>query len=147
MSNITSSQYWKEVEALATQIAQDAMSSCDNDRSEAEELINDSLLFETIGAHHWVIYNAYNLDVLRYSDNSDYYVDNLGMDDAALVLKEWGLNGLHQALAFCALFADVQEKINDALDEIEGLHQALAFWALFADVQEKINDALDEIED
>ena len=119
MSNITSSQYWTEVETLATQIAQDAMSQCDNVRSDAEELIADSLMHETIGAHQWVIYNAYNLELLQYSDNSDYYVDNLGMDDAALVLKEGGLNGLHQALAFWALFADVQGKINDALDEIE----------------------------
>ena len=119
MSNITSSQYWIEVEALAAQIAQDAMAQCDNDRSEAEELITDSLMHETIGAHQWVIYNAYHLDVLQYSDNSDRYIDEFGADDAALILKESGLDGLHQTLAFCALFADVQEKITDALDEIE----------------------------
>ena len=119
MTNITSSQYWIEVEALATQIAQDAMSSCDNDRSEAEELIADSLMHETIGAHQWVIYNAYHLDVLQYSDNSDYYIDNFGTDDAAIVLRESGLAGLHQALAFWALYADVQEKIEEALDKVE----------------------------
>lgn len=119
MSNFTSSQYWTEVESLANQIAQDALSQCDNDRSEAEEMITDSLMHETIGAHQWVIYNAYNLDVLQYSDNSDYYIDNFGTDDAAIVLKESGLNGLHQSLAFYALFADVQEKIADALNEIE----------------------------
>ena len=120
MSNITSSsQYWIEVEALANQIAQDAMSSCDNDRSEAEELINDSMLHETIDGHQWVIYNAYNLDVLQYSGNSDRYIDEFGTDDAAIVLKEGGLHGLHQSLAFWALYADVLEKITDALDEIE----------------------------
>ena len=119
MSNITSSQYWTEVQSLANQIAQDAMSQCDNDRSDAEELINDSLLHETIGAHQWVIYNAYNLDLLQYSENTDYYIDNFGADDTALILKESGLNGLHQDLAFYALFADVQEKITDALNEIE----------------------------
>lgn len=119
MSNITSSQYWKEVQTLATQIAQDAMQQADNDRSEAEELINDSLMHETIGAHQWIIYNAYNLDLLQYSENTDYYIDNFGGDDAALILKENGLTGLHQALAFWALYADVQNKIKDALDEIE----------------------------
>ena len=119
MTNITSSQYWIEVEALATQIAQDAMSQCDNSREEAEELINDSLLFETIGAHQWVIYNAYNLDILQYSDNSYHYVEEFGVEDAILVLKERGLDGLHQSLAFWALYADVQEKISEALDEIE----------------------------
>lgn len=119
MSNITSSQYWIEVQSLANQIAQDAMVQCDNDRNDAEELINDSLMHETIGAHQWIIYNAYNLDVYQYSDNSDYYIDNFGTDDAAIVLKEAGLNGLHLALAFYALYADVQEKIDDALNEIE----------------------------
>ena len=119
MSNITSSQYWIEVEALATQIAQDAMSQCDNSRDEAEELIADSLMHETIGAHQWVIYNAYHLDVLQYSDNSDRYIDEFGTEDAALVLKESGLAGLHQALAFWALYVDVQERIAGALDEVE----------------------------
>ena len=120
MTNITSSsQYWSEVQSLAVTIAEDAMAQCDNNRDEAEELINDSLLFETIGAHQWVIYNAYNLDVLQYSGNSDRYVDEFGVDDAAIVLKESGLNGLHQALAFWALYADVLERIADALDGVE----------------------------
>ena len=119
MSNITNSQYWNEVQSLAVSIAKDAMSHCDNNRDEAEELITDSLMHETIGAHQWVIYNAYHLDLLQYSDNSDHYIDNFGADDTALILKERGLNGLHQDLAFYALFADVQEKIKDALDEIE----------------------------
>lgn len=138
MSNITSSQYWTEVQSLAAQIAQDAMSHCDNNRSEAEELINDSLLHETIAAHQWVIYNAYNLDLLQYSENTNYYIDNFGTEDASLVLKERGLDGLHQALAFWALYADVQEKIDAVLNEIEevnGLQQDLAYYTLYADVQ------------
>lgn len=119
MSNITSSQYWKEVQALATQIAQDAMQQTDNDRDDAEELINDSLMHETIGAHQWIIYNAYNLDIYQHSENADYYIDNFGADDAAHVLREKGLNGLHQSLAFWAFYADVREKINEALDAVE----------------------------
>ena len=119
MSNITSSQYWNEVQSLAVSIAEDAMSRCDNDRSEAEEMINDSMLHETIDGHQWIIYYAYNLDVYQYSDNSDYYIENFGSDDAAHVLKENGLNGLHQALAFWSLYADVQDKIGEALDGVE----------------------------
>lgn len=119
MSNITSSQYWKEINDLAVTIAEDAMEQCNNRREEAEELINDSLLFETIGGHKWFIYYDYMLDVYQYSDNSDYYIDNFGGDDAAYVLKEKGLDGLHQALAFWALYADVQDKISEALDGVE----------------------------
>ena len=114
MSNITSLQYWKEVQDLADSIAEDAMRQCDNNRDDAEELINDSLLHETIDGHQWIIYYAYNLDVYQYSNNSDYYIDSFGGDDAAYVLKEKGLDGLHQALAFWAFYADVQEKIKDA---------------------------------
>ena len=119
MSNITSSQYWNEIQSLAVSIAEDAMAHCDNNRDEAEELINDSLLHETIDGHQWIIYSAYNLDVYQYSGNSDYYIDNFGGDDAAFVLKERGLDGLHQALAFWSLYADVQEKIGEALDGVE----------------------------
>ena len=119
MSNITSSQYWNEVQSLAVSIAEDAMAHCDNNRDEAEELINDSLLHETIDGHQWIIYSAYNLDVYQYSSNSDNYINNFGGDDAAFVLKEKGLDGLHQALAFWALYADVQDKIDEALDGVE----------------------------
>ena len=119
MSNITSSQYWNEVQSLAVCIAEDAISYCANNRDEAEELINDSLLHETIDGHQWIIYYAYHLDVYQYSRNSDYYIDNFGGDDAAFVLKEKGLDGLHQALAFWSLYADVQDKIGEALDGVE----------------------------
>lgn len=119
MSNITSSQYWNEVQSLAVSIAEDAMVSCDNNREDAEELINDSLLFETIDGHQWVIYYAHNLDVYQHSNNSDYYIDNFGGDDAAYILKEKGLDGLHNVLAFWSLYADVQDKIDEALDGVE----------------------------
>lgn len=114
---ITSAQYWNEVNSLAQMIAEEAMQQADNDRSDAEELINDSLLHETIDGHQWIIYYAYNLDVYQHSDNSSYMIDNIG--GASEILEEKGLNGLHCALAFWALYADVQEKIADALDEVE----------------------------
>lgn len=119
MSNITNSQYWTEVSSLAEIIAEEAMQQADNNRVDAEELINDSLLHETIDQHEWIIYNTYNLDVYQISDNSDYYLDNFGTEDAGETLKNSGLSGLHTALAFWALYADVQEEISDALDEIE----------------------------
>ena len=118
-NQITSAQYYNEVNSLAEIIAEEAMQQSDNDRSDAEELINDSLLHEAIDGHQWIIYYAYNLDVYQHSDNSNYLIDNLGNEYAGTILQEKGLDGLHQALAFWALYADVQEKISDALDEIE----------------------------
>ena len=118
-NQITSAQYYNEVNSLAEIIAEEAMQQSDNDRSDAEELINDSLLHEAIDGHQWIIYYAYNLDVYQHSDNSNYLIDNLGNEYAGTILQEKGLDGLHCALAFWALYADVQEKISDALDEIE----------------------------
>ena len=119
MSNITSSQYWLEVQSIANSLATEAMQSCENDRDDAEELINDSLLHEAIDQHEWIIYNSYNLDVIQYSDNEDYLVDNFGAEDAGETLKNGGLSSLHTAVAFWALYADVQEKISDELDTLE----------------------------
>ena len=120
MSNqITSAQYWNEVNSLAQIIAEEAMQQSDNDRSDAEELINDSLLHETVGKHQWIIYNCYNLDVYQHSDNSSYMMDNFGDEEAGTILKDKGLDGLHCALAYWALYADVQENISDALDDVE----------------------------
>lgn len=119
MSNITSSQYWIEVQSIANSIATEAMQSCGNDRDNAEELINDSLLHETIDGHEWIICNDYNLDVIQHSDNEDYYIDEFGSDDAGVTLKNGGLSGLHTAVAFWAMYADVQNLISDELDTLE----------------------------
>ncbi len=51
MSNITSSEYWNQVEAIARDIVSDAMELRDNDREQAEEFIQDILLHETIDGH------------------------------------------------------------------------------------------------
>lgn len=116
--NISNTDYWKEVSALAASIAEEAMTECNNDLDDAQEMINDRLLHETIDGHQWVIYYAYNLDVLQHSSNTDYMIDNLGTESAGHVLEENGLSGLYSALAFWALYADVQDKLEGALQAI-----------------------------
>lgn len=116
---ISNKEYFAEVNAIAKSIIQDAMEQADNNREDAEELISDSLLHEAIDGHQWIIYYGYNLEVYEHSDNSDYYIENFGDDCLAHSLKEGGLNGLHQALAFWGLYADVNDKIQEYLDEYE----------------------------
>lgn len=124
MSNITNSQYWVEVQALAESIVSEAANQVDCttqdtfDRDQIEELINDSLLHETIDGHKWVIYYAYNLDVLQHTDNAEYAVDNFGTEYVGEQLKK-SLSDLHVCLAFWALYADVQDHISGAIDEYE----------------------------
>lgn len=116
MQEITASHYWAEVSALASSIASDALQASGS-RDEAEDLINDYIL-ETTDGHQWVIYNSYNLEVYRHSDNPNYYLDNFGHEDAGLVIANRGLEGLHQVIAFWCMYADVQDKISAALDDL-----------------------------
>lgn len=124
MSEITSSQYWGEVSSLAASIVEQAAQDNDLDtaetfdRDQIMEYVNDTYLHETIDGHQWVIYYAYNLDVLKHSDNQDYMIDNLGTESAGESLKQ-GLDTLHCHLAFWALYADVQDHLDSALDEYE----------------------------
>ena len=123
MSEITRSQYYEEIRSIASYMAEEALSDNDWDRDAAEEDINDSRLHETIDGHQWVIYTAYNLDVIRHSDNSDAYVDNFGADDAGHIIKDRGIDGLHAVMAYCAMEQDVRDILDDALDESMEEHE------------------------
>ena len=119
---ISGADYWAQVEETAgsaietakAHVAANAFGMNTEERAEAvEEAINDSILHETIDGHEWIIYYSYNLDILQHSANEDYMIDNLG--GASEVLESSGLQGLHQALAYWALYADVQEAIQEQL--------------------------------
>ena len=113
----SSSQYYTEVAAIAAALVAECMQECDNDREAAKELINDSRLHETMDGHQWVIYYSYNLPVLQYSSNTEYGVDE-GFVNIS-VITERSLNDFHTALAYWALYADVQEHLNTAFDDYE----------------------------
>jgi len=113
---MNNTEYWKEIKGLADGIASECMEECENDREAAEDMINDSRLHETIDGHQWVIYCAYNLPVLEHSPNAEYADDNGLIGENPL---ENGLNSFHTMLAFWAMYADVQDYISDALDELE----------------------------
>ena len=116
---MNSNEYWEEVNDIANTIACEAMADNENDRAAAEEDIFDSRLHETIDGHQWVIYYSYNLDVIKYSGNADYYADNFGGESLAASLEQGGLDTLHCHIAFWCLYADVMELIDAKLDEYE----------------------------
>ena len=90
------------------------------DKDEIEELVNDSLLHETVDGSQYAIYYHYHLDILKHSTNSEYAIENvLCGDEMANILKENGLTGLHQALAFWAMMEDVQAEINEILEQTD----------------------------
>tara|TARA_B100000768_G_scaffold168165_1_gene172827 strand:+ start:360 stop:722 length:363 start_codon:yes stop_codon:yes gene_type:complete len=118
MNTITATDYTAEVKATAFNLVEEVIQETET-RDEALELINDSRLHETIDGHQWVIYYAYNLPVLEHSDNAYYMEENLGDDCIAAALKQGGINGLHTALAYWAMYADVQEAIEERFYEID----------------------------
>lgn len=113
-------EYWGEVASLARSITDEAFDYLD-DEDKAEVLAADGdlnssdnarealdeRLWETIDGHQWVIYTAYNFDVLRHSANTDYAVENWGVES---IVDETGLKWA--ALAFGALYADVRDHVD-----------------------------------
>lgn len=115
---MTYQEYYAEVNAIAKALVTNAMADNDNNPEQAMDDINDSRLHETIDGRQWVIYNSYNLDIIKHSDNDEYMIDNLGAECAVETLESGGLIGLHQALAFWAFYADVQEVLQEKMDEL-----------------------------
>ena len=113
-------EYWTEIKGIAADLVTEAMEQAENDKDKAEELINDSLLHETIDGHQWVIYYGYNLDVIKYSDNEGYYNDNFGAESLAASLEQGGLDMLHCHIAFWCMYADVQDQLGTAFNEFNG---------------------------
>ena len=109
-------EYWQEINNLANSIACEAMQDNDNNLDAAREDIFDSRLHETVDGHQWIIYYGYNLDVIGHSDNEDYYNDNFGAECLASSLERGGLSMLHCHIAFWAMYADICDKIEDALE-------------------------------
>lgn len=91
------------------------------DKDEIEELVNDSLLHETVDGSQYAIYYHYHLDILKHSSNSEAAINQgiLCGDSLSHILTNDGLTGLHQALAFYAMYADVQEEIAELLEQTD----------------------------
>ena len=126
MSELSSQDYWKEVQDLARNMLSETWEwiedKADYDRDElieeTLERVNDTVLHETVDGHQWVIYYSYNLDVIKHSNNEDYYNDNFGAESLAHSLSEGGLDTLHCHIAFWCLYADIQDMIGTVQDEV-----------------------------
>lgn len=121
--NITKEQYWKEIEDLAFCLVDDAIDQLGDATSESlvtpeevEDLINDSLLHETIDGHQWIIYYAYNNDVLLCTSNVGAYEDAYDNESLGELVKEKGLDGAKMMMAYYAMYNDVLEQLEPALD-------------------------------
>lgn len=92
---ITRDDYWREIGSIAESVTEDAY--------EWEQELSDRL-WEAIDGHQWVIYTAYNWEVLAISPSDGAYVENFGADG---VVRDGALNTA--ALAYAAMEQDVRE--------------------------------------
>lgn len=119
MNEITSTQYWDQISSIATELVSESMEQSDNDRDDAEEIINDRLLHETIDGHEWIIYYYYNQFVLQFTGNREAYEDFYSAEDIGNLVMEKGVDALNTTMAFFAMHSDVQDRLSDTLDAFE----------------------------
>lgn len=119
-------EYWKGVRDLAkdvvSEVADDVFSNNDSrDLDYIEECIKENIwdyaLFEFIDQDEWVIYPKYHMSVMEHTDNIDNLIDSFGVEDAGQILKDKGLDGLHTAIVFWAIYADVVGIIDETITE------------------------------
>lgn len=110
---MTSSEYWAEVACLAESIVEETLQDLEPDASEddAREQVQERH-HETIDGHEWVTYTCYHHQVLQYSRNDGYMMEELGFQP---LTDSGALDTM--ALAYWALYADVQERLWDEFDE------------------------------
>ena len=108
-NEMTQGDYWREVDSIVESLLEE----CRDDKQDREGL--DERLWETIDGHQWVIYTAYNFDVLRHSQNDGYTVENFWVEGR--IVTDAGMNWA--ALAFGALYGDVSERLWDRVEDCD----------------------------
>lgn len=126
--NISQNDYTKEILEIAESMVETAFDEYDEVETveDAEELINDTLLHEAIDGHQWVIYYAYNDDVLKHSDNDEAYQDVYCNEDLGALVAEKGIDGVKPMMAYFAMYQDVQDHLSDALEAYADKHEDAA---------------------
>ena len=97
-------EYYKEIQELAHDIWAEALDQADNDKDEAHDLMND-ISHEVVDGHQWVIYSHYHEQVLRYSMNSDAYLDIYDNESLGDYVRDNGVDGLHMMMAYWAMLS------------------------------------------
>jgi hypothetical protein len=104
--NITPTEYREELATLAADIVAE---HADNDMDDMHDTVH-----ETVDGHQWIIYTAYNNDIVQISDNHDAYLDVYGQEGLGQIVMDSGVDGLTLTRAYFAMSQD----LNDAIAEI-----------------------------
>ncbi len=126
MTTITEKDYKDEVKASANYIVEQAVNDTrDNEpdltgsdlKAAVSQRLYEYVIHEYVDGHEYVIYYCYHLDILQHSDNCDSALDEFGADMLADKLKDSGLDGLYQTLAYWAFYNDIHDLLGDEIYE------------------------------
>jgi hypothetical protein len=104
MNEITSHEYWQEIESLCKQVFEE----CQEYQREPCDVLH-----ETLDGHQWVIYTRYAFDVLKHSDNDGAAIEEMGAEAATKDgVMNWAL------LVYCAMHQDCIDRAEFDWNEI-----------------------------
>lgn len=110
MSENTSQEYWADIRSMV----ESALSDCGVTNQEEFEDNRDAVydnLRESVDGSSWIIYNARNLDVIRFTDNEDAYQD-IGLEGCA------DFSEICCRVAFCAMERDAYDAVDGIVEEL-----------------------------
>ena len=107
--SITYQEYREEVCRIAQDVIEEA--------SEYGQDVHD-VVHETVDGHQWVIYYAYNDDVIKHTSNPDSWEDCYTAEDIGELVLEQGIDGARSTQAFWALYQDVTDEVHDQVEKL-----------------------------
>ena len=118
MNDITSTDYWNEINDSAINLIDELMDELDNDLDAVEDVLHDRI-HETVDSHTWIIYTYHNAFVVKFSRNYEAYRDVYDNESLGALVAEKGPEGLTLSIAYFAMAEDLIEKCNEILEEKE----------------------------
>lgn len=116
-TELTNVAYYDNCATLGLAVLEELIGAHGLDVHDVQDAAYDAVL-EAVGESEMFIYSRYHLPILQHSSYCDSYVGEFGTDHAGEVLKDKGLDGLHAAIAFHCITADVMDWLNYNLEDI-----------------------------
>jgi hypothetical protein len=113
--SITYQEYREEVRRLAEDAIEEASKYEEEDRLEHDVY---DFIYETVDGHQWVIYYAYNDDVIRHTSNPDSWEECYNAEDIGDLVIDQGMTGARCTQAFWALYQDVTDEVHDQVEKL-----------------------------
>lgn len=104
---ISFKEYRDAIDSIAKQVLDEVHGSSDDDRDVYD------VACEIVDGHQFVIYYAYNDDVLGHSPNLDAWEDLYSMEDIGSLVTDHGMKGARSVQAYFAMLQDVMEELQD----------------------------------